>query len=163
MNKIQALVLDEQKDTVVKKLHHLGAVQITDCRPRLSQPEWKSLLDAPSSSPLLRTITSSLMSVNKWIDLFESIAPEQTDSFFKFLFNPSQPKKIPVEEIDGDNLLKKVGEVLEEVEHATRTPSEQLEKAREDINNLQNLKQSNGPYLRVPGYYAHQKCSSNRK
>ncbi len=29
MNKIQALVLDEQKDTVVKKLHHLGAVQIT--------------------------------------------------------------------------------------------------------------------------------------
>jgi V/A-type H+-transporting ATPase subunit I len=142
MKKIQALVLDEQKDTVVKKLHHLGAVQITDCRPRLSQPEWKSLLDAPSSSPLLRTITSSLMSVNKWIDLFESIAPEQTDSFFKFLFNPSQPKKIPVEEIDGDNLLKKVGEVLEEVEHATRTPSEQLEKAREDINNLQNLKQS---------------------
>lgn len=142
MNRIQALVLDEQKDTVVKKLHHLGAVQITDCRPRLSQPEWKSLLDTPSSSPLLRTITASLMSVNKWIDLFESIVPEQTDSFFKFLFNPSKPKKIPVEEIDGDNLLKKVGEVLEKVEHATRTPSEQLEKAREDINNLHNLKQA---------------------
>jgi V/A-type H+-transporting ATPase subunit I len=142
MNKIQALVLDGQKDTVVKRLHHLGAVQITDCRPRLNQPEWKSLLDAPSSSPLLRTITSSLMSVNKWIDLFESIIPEQTDSFFKFLFNPSKPKKIPVEEIDGENLLKKVGEVLEKVEHATRTPSEQLEKAREDISSLQNLKQS---------------------
>jgi len=135
-------VLDEQKDTVVKKLHHLGAVQITDCRPRLSQSEWKSLLEVPSSSPLLRRITSSLMSVNKWLDLFESIAPEQTDSFFKFLFNPSQPKKIPVEEIDGENLLKKVGAVLEEVEHATRTPSEQLEKVREDIHNVQNLKQS---------------------
>ena len=142
MNKIQALVLDEEKDTVVKKLHHLGAVQITDCRPRLSQPEWKSLLQAPSSSPLLRTITSSLMSVNKWIDLFESIVPEQTDSFLKFLFNPSKPKKIPAEEIDGENLLKKVGEVLEKVEQATRTPSEQLEKAREDIHALQSLKQS---------------------
>jgi V/A-type H+-transporting ATPase subunit I len=142
MNKIQALVLDEQKDTVVKKLHHLGAVQITDCRPRLSQPEWKSLLEAPSSSTLLRTITFSLMSVNKWIDLFESIAPEQTDSFFKFLFNPSKPKKIPVEEIDGENLLKKAGEVLEKVEQTTRTPSEQLEKVREDINTLQSLKQS---------------------
>jgi V/A-type H+-transporting ATPase subunit I len=142
MNKIQALVLDEQKDRVVKKLHHLGVVQITDCRPRLSQPEWKSLLEAPSSSPLLRTLTSSLMSVNKWIDLFESIAPEQTDSFFKFLFNPSKPKKIPAEEIDGENLLKKVGEVLEKVEQATRTPSEQLEKAREDIHALQSLKQS---------------------
>jgi V/A-type H+-transporting ATPase subunit I len=82
------------------------------------------------------------MSVNKWIDLFESIAPEQTDSFFKFLFNPSKPKKIPVEEIDGENLLKKVGEVLEKVEQTTLTPSEQLEKVREDINTLQSLKQS---------------------
>jgi V/A-type H+-transporting ATPase subunit I len=82
------------------------------------------------------------MSVNKWIDLFESIAPEQTDSFFKFLFNPSKPKKIPIEEIDGENLLKKVGEVLEKVEQTTRTRSEQLEKVREDINTLQSLKQS---------------------
>ncbi len=28
MNKLQALVLDEQKNTVIKKLHELGAVQI---------------------------------------------------------------------------------------------------------------------------------------
>ena len=142
MNRIQALVLDEQKNAVVRKLHHVGAVQITECRPRLSHPEWKSLLEAPPSNPLLRTITSSLMSLNKWIDLFDSIAPENKDSFFTFLFNPSAPKKIPVEEIDGENLLKRAGAVLEKVEGATRTPSEQLEKVRENIQNLENLRQS---------------------
>ncbi len=82
MNRLQALVLDEQKEKVIKKLHDLGAVQISDCRERLSQPEWKPLLEAPASSPLLREITSSLMSINKWLDLFESIAPEQTGEFF---------------------------------------------------------------------------------
>ena len=142
MNRLQALVLDEQKEKVLKKLHDLGAVQISDCRERLSQPEWKTLLEAPASSPLLRDITASLMSINKWLDLFESIAPEQTESFFKYLFNPSKPKKIPFEEIDGEKLLARVDQVLKEVEDATRSQSEQLDKAREDIVNLQNLKQS---------------------
>ncbi len=142
MNRLQALVLDEQKEKVLKKLHDLGVVQISDCRERLSQPEWKALLEAPASSPLLRDITASLMSINKWLDLFESIAPEQTESFFKYLFNPSKPKKIPFEEIDGEKLLARVDQVLKEVEDATRSQSEQLDKAREDIVNLRNLKQS---------------------
>jgi len=82
------------------------------------------------------------MSINKWLDLFDSFAPEPTESFFKLLFNPSTPKKIPIEEIDGEILLEKVEGVLQEVEHLTRHPSEQLEKVREEINNLQNVKQS---------------------
>ena len=142
MNRLQALVLDEQKEKVIKKLHDLGAVQISDCRERLSQPQWKPLLEAPGSSPLLREITSSLMSINKWLDLFESIAPEQTESFFKYLFNPSKPKKIPFEEIDGEKLLKRVDEVLNQVSDATREQSAQLDETRENMVNLQNLKQS---------------------
>ncbi len=142
MNKLQALVLDEHKEKVLKKLHGLGAVQISDCRERLSQSEWKHLLEAPASSPRLREITSSLMTINKWLDLFESIVPEQTDSFFKYLFNPSKPKKIPFEELDGSKLLARVEEELQKVEHATRHPSEQLEKAKEDMQNLEALKQS---------------------
>ncbi len=64
------------------------------------------------------------------------------ESFFKYLFNPSKPKKIPYEEIDGEKLLGRVDQVLEEVQSATRDQSVQLEKAREDMVNLQNLKQS---------------------
>jgi V/A-type H+-transporting ATPase subunit I len=142
MNRLQALVLDEQKEKVLKKLHDLGAVQISDCRERLSQSEWKPFLETPASSPRLREITSSLMSINKWIDLFESIVPEQTDSFFKYLFNPSKPKKIPFEELDGDNLLARVEEELQKVVHAARNPSEKLEKAKEDMHTLEALKQS---------------------
>jgi len=70
MNKLQALVLDEQKNTVIKKLHEVGAVQISDCREKLSHPDWSKLLESPTSSPLLRKITSSIMSLNKWLDLF---------------------------------------------------------------------------------------------
>lgn len=142
MNKLQALVLNEQKNVVIKKLHELGAIQISDCRHKLSHPDWKDLLESPISSPLLRKITSSIMSINKWLELFDSVAPEQTDSFFKFLFNPSTPKKIPIEEIDGENLLGKVEGVLKEVEQSTQHPSEQLEKVRENISNLQGVQQS---------------------
>lgn len=142
MNKLQALVLDEQKNAVIKKLHELGAVQISDCRDKLSHPDWRDLLESPTSSPLLRKITSSIMSINKWLDLFDSVAPEPTDSFFKSLFNPSAPRKIPIEELDGEKLLERVESVLKEVEHSTQHPSEQLEKVREDIINLQGVQQS---------------------
>ena len=142
MNKLQALVLDEQKNAVIKKLHEVGAAQISDCREKLSHPDWSELLESPTSSPLLRKITSSIMSLNKWLDLFESVAPEPKESFFKFLFNPSPPKIIPTEEIDGDILLEKVEDIIKEVEHSTQHPSEQLEKVREDISDLQSVKQS---------------------
>jgi V/A-type H+-transporting ATPase subunit I len=142
MNKLQALVLDEQKSEVIKKLHQSGAVQISDCRDKLSHSDWKDFLESPAPSPLLRKITSSLMSINKWLDLFESVAPESKDSFFKFLFNPTTPKKIPVEEIDGEKLLEKVESLLKEVEQSTQQPSEQLEKVREDTNNLQDVRKS---------------------
>jgi len=142
MKKLQALVLDEQKKTVIKKLHELGAVQISDYRDKLNHPDWQDLLESPATSPMLRKITSSAMTINKWLDLFESVDPEHTDSFFKFLFNPSKPKKIAVEEINGENLLESVESVLKEVEHSTQRPSEQLEKAKEDINSLKSVQQS---------------------
>ena len=142
MKKLQALVLDEQKNTVIKKLHELGAVQISDYRDKLHHPDWQDLLEAPASSPILRKITSSVMTINKWLDLFASVAPERTDSFFKFLFNPSKPKKIAVEEIDSENLMESVESVLKEVEHSTQRPSEQLEKAKEDISSLKSVQQS---------------------
>jgi len=142
MNKLQALVLEEQKNIVIKKLHQLGALQISDCRDKLSHPDWKDLLESPTSSPKLREITSFIMSINKWLDLFDSVAPEPTDSFFKFLLNPSVPKKIPIEEIDGEKLLKRTGELLKEVEQSTQHPSEQLDKVREATGNLQSVQQS---------------------
>ncbi|MBW2221896.1 MAG: V-type ATP synthase subunit I [Deltaproteobacteria bacterium] len=142
MNKLQALVLEEQKNIVIKKLHQLGALQISDCRDKLSHPDWKDLLESPTSSPKLREITSFIMSINKWLDLFDSVAPEPTDGFFKFLFNPAVPKKIPIEEIDGEKLLKRTGELLKEVEQSTQHPSEQLDKVREDTGNLQSVQQS---------------------
>ena len=142
MNRLQALVLEEQKSIVIKKLHQLGALQISDCRDKLSHPDWKDLLESPTSSPKLREITSFIMSINKWLDLFDSVAPEPTDSFFKFLLNPSVPKRIPIEEIDGEKLLKRTGELLKEVEQSTQHPSEQLDKVREDTGNLQSVQQS---------------------
>ena len=142
MNKLQALVLDEEKNLVIKKLHELGAVQISDCRDKLSHPDWGDLLESPTPSPLLRKITTAHMSINKWLDLFQTVAPEPTDSFFRFLFNPSKPKKIPMEEIDGENLLERVESILQKVVHSTQHPSEQLEKVREDISSLQSVQQS---------------------
>ena len=142
MNKLQALVLEVQKNIVIKKLHQLGALQISDCRDKLSHPDWKDLLESPTSSPKLREITSFIMSINKWLDLFDSVAPEPTDSFFKFLLNPSVPKRIPIEEIDGEKLLKRTEGLLKEVEQSTQHPSEQLDKVREDTGNLQSVQQS---------------------
>jgi V/A-type H+-transporting ATPase subunit I len=102
------LVHESCKESVVRRLHELGAVQITDSRERLSQPEWQSLIEAYPPPADIRRTTTQLMTVNRLLDIFSMAAPEQEESFLKNLFAPSPPDKIRIEDLAGERLHEEV-------------------------------------------------------
>jgi vacuolar-type H+-ATPase subunit I/STV1 len=128
MKRIRFLVHESMKPRVVKRLHELGAVQMTDFREKLSKDEWSGLLEAHPVSADVRRVTTQLMAVNRLLDVFSMVAPEQEEGFFKTLFAPAAPEKIPVEDISGEKLFEEVSSTVSAVEDEVQAPLESLEK-----------------------------------
>ena len=116
INRVRFLVHESMKERVVKRLHEIGDVEITDYKEQLSKEEWKGLLDTHSSSPSVRKITTQLMAINRLLDVFSMVSPEPEEGFFKMLFAPAPPEKIMIEDrvIPADRVvafLASLGEV----------------------------------------------------
>lgn len=130
------LVHESMKERVIKRLHELGVVQITDYREKLGKDDWKELLEAHPLSPDVRKVTTQLMTVNRLLDIFSMVAPEKEEGFFKMLFAPSPPEKIPIEDISGKNLFKEVSMAISSVEALVINPLENLEKIETEKSEL---------------------------
>ena len=127
MKRIRLLVHDSMKEKAVIGLHKLGAVELTDFRHRLSRTEWKELLDVHPVVPEARRITTQLMSINRFLDVFSMVDPEQEEGFFKQLFAPEKPEKIQVEDLSGDELFKEIDSAVSDIDGEVSGPLEKLE------------------------------------
>jgi len=130
IKRIRFLVHESCRQAVVKRLHELGAVQISDCRERLTQPEWQSLIEACPPSANLRRTTTLLMSVNRLLDIFSMVNPEPEQGFFKKLFAPLPPATCRIEDSAGERLHEEVAAVLGAAEGPVLDNLGQLEAAR---------------------------------
>ena len=136
MKRIRLLAHESCKQAAVKKLHELGAVQITDFRTTLSQAEWQDLLQAHPLSADVRRITTQLMGLNRILDVFSMVAPESEEGFFKMLFAPAPPEKIRVEDLAGEELFGEVQGMLDTVDADVARPLAVLEKASAETSEL---------------------------
>ncbi len=128
MKRARFLVHGSMKEKTVKRLHELGAVQVTDFREKLSKDEWKDLLVTHPASADVRRVTTQLMSVNRILDVFSMVVPEPEESFFKMLFSPAPPEKISVSDLFGEALFEEVASVIGSAEALVSDPLERLEK-----------------------------------
>ncbi len=129
MKRIRLLAHESRKQTAVKKLHELGAVQITDFRATLNRAEWKDLMQAHPLSGDVRRVTTQLMGLNRMLDVFSMVSPESEEGFFKTLFAPAPPEKIRVEDLSGEELFEEVQGMLTTVDADVARPLAVLEKA----------------------------------
>ncbi len=136
MKRIRLLASESRKQAAVKKLHELGAVQITDFRATLNRTEWKDLMQAHPLSGDVRRITTQLMGLNRILDVFSMVASEPEEGFFKTLFAPAPPEKIKVEDLAGEELFEEVQEMLTTVDADVARPLEVLEKAGAEKSEL---------------------------
>jgi len=128
IQRISFLVPEPMKERVVKRLHELGTVQVTDYREKLSQEQWSELLDTHPVSPDVRKVTTQLMSLNRLLDVFSMVCPETEEGFFKTLFAPAPPEKVRVENIFGRQLFEEVSSTVAAVDGDVSGPLEKLER-----------------------------------
>jgi len=126
MKKVDLISTEEYKDKIIRTLHRRGVVQIKEMGNKLGEEEWSTILDSHPSDPNLRTMNNDIGSLNKILETFEEANPEEKDGFFKALFNPSPPKKIPVGDLHGKELMIEVGKVLERVKSEIDEPMEKI-------------------------------------
>ena len=141
MQRVRFLVHGQMKERAVKKLHELGAVQITDYRHSLSRQEWNELLEPHPVSPDVRKITTQLMTITRLLDVFSMVEPEDEEGFFQQMFAPSRPERIPVEDISGDSLFEEVSTVVSSVESEITDSLEVLEKTEVEKSDLRAQKE----------------------
>lgn len=136
MRRLHIVALSKYKYPLMKRLHELGVVQITDISRTMESPEWAELIENHPSDPATRQITAQVMSFNKILDLFDAVSPLSEDSFIKMAFNPSPPK-IAAEKIYGAKLLEMADSLLgENVNAAVKEPEAQLNRAMSELGEL---------------------------
>lgn len=136
MRRLHIVALSKYKYPLIKRLHELGVVQMTDVTRTMESPEWAQLLEKHPSDPTIRQITAQVMSFNKILDFFSSVSPLPEDNFFKMLFSPSQPKKMEAEKVHGTKLLERSQRLLEEVNAALKEPEERLHRVTSEISEI---------------------------
>lgn len=136
MQRIRLLVYHPVRSQAVKKLHELGAVQITNFSEKLSQGDEYELLSAYPVSSDIRRLMTQVMSVNRLLDIFAMVDSEESEGFFKSLFAPAPPLKIPIENLTGEALLSEVESAVTIVDEELSAPLERLQKLQEEAVEL---------------------------
>ncbi|MCX6669029.1 MAG: V-type ATP synthase subunit I [Methanothrix sp.] len=136
MKRLRILTLSRYKYPLLKRLHELGAVQLVDASKTFVSPEWAELVEPCPAEPATKKITAQVVSFNRFLDLFNAVAPLPKDSAFKMIFNPSPPKKIAVENIYGTKLLDLADKLIEDVTAVLGGPDERLKQITSDLSEL---------------------------
>lgn len=136
MKRARFLVHGSRKEQAVKRLHQLGAVQVTDFREKLTKESWKDLVAGHPASADVRRVTTQLMSVNRILDVFSMVVPEPEEGFFKMLFAPAAPEKIAIEDLSGEALFEEVAAARASAESLIADPLDTLEKLEGEKSEL---------------------------
>ncbi len=140
MKKIQILVLEGFRYEIIKRLQELGTIHLTDYSEKLADPDWNNLLTPHPSSLNIRKIAALNIAVNRFLDLFERHDPEPKEGFIKGVFAPLPPKRLETKEVYGKELIDTVDDSIEKIEREVEGPVKELEKAEEEIVELERVK-----------------------
>ncbi len=136
MRRLHIVALSKYKYPLMKRLHEIGVVHMTDVGRTMESPEWAQLLENHPSDPAIRQITAQVMSFNKILDFFDSVSPLPEDNFFKMLFSPSPPRVIESEKVYGIKLLEGADALLGDVDAVVREPTERLNQVTSELGEL---------------------------
>ncbi len=139
MNKVKAVILDEKMDSVIRNLHESGLVELYDLTSKLENPEWSSLLFQSSPAEYGRNVSSLMIKVGRFLDLFDSVKVEEKKRLSEIL-NPVIPEKKKVSFSSADEVISYAETTLNDLENEVQGPSNRLNELENKKNNLLLLK-----------------------
>jgi len=139
MNKVRAVILDEKMDSIIRNLHESGLVELYDLTPKLENPEWAAFLSQSSPARYGRDVSSLIIKVGRFLDLFDSVKVEEKKGLSAIL-NPVIPEKKKVSFSSAEEAISYAEGILNDVENEVQGPSNRLTELENKKNNLQLLK-----------------------
>ncbi len=136
MKKLSIITLDKYTDSAVRSLHEASIVQIQDISERIQEDaEWKQIFKPGRATPYLGKVSSLLMKTTSITDFLKSVRARESGimPLVKSFINPPAIEKKEMEDLSVEELLNKVGDLIEKVESKTNPLTQKL-------NNLDNEK-----------------------
>ncbi len=81
MKRLRVIGLEEERDTLLQQLLHIGCVEISEPEGKTADPEWSALLHRDSSS--LSTAKSEAAALTSALDALKKYAPVKSGLFIK--------------------------------------------------------------------------------
>ncbi len=139
MKKVKAVILDEKMDSTIRNLHESGLVELYDLTQKLEDPEWSALLSQSSPAPYSRNVSSLMIKVGRFLDLFDSVKVEEKKGISELL-NPVIPEKKKVSFESVDEVISHAETIIDSVENDINEPSKRLDELENKKNSLELLK-----------------------
>jgi len=140
MKKIRIVAMKEFNEEVIKRLHTLGVIHLTESE-NLEENNLKPL----PADPVLKEASELLMGINEMLEVYEEVRPEPSESAFKRFFNPSPPKKIELgglRDAKKDEMINRAGALLREVQGEIEEPLKDYRALEGKINELKSSKET---------------------
>jgi V/A-type H+-transporting ATPase subunit I len=157
MKRLRVITLENYRQPLIRSLHKLGVVQVGDYEGTRVHPNEvdEGLVNLHITDPDLKVLTTQVMRINKILDVFEEVSPLVGESFFKKIFRPTPPEKVPVEELDREVLVEETEKALVSAESEVEGPAERLSLIEREINesNAQKISLEDIRPLDVPLEY----------
>lgn len=149
MSRIEIAAVKEFKDEVIKRLHELGIVQITEYK---GSSESEEILKSMPVDTIVKDTSKLIRGMSEIIEVYDEVKPEPSEGMIKKFFNPEPPKRIEIgglkdakkEEIirDAENTLLEVKGEIEETLRAYRgleIEINELQASKEPLKKIQEL------------------------
>jgi V/A-type H+-transporting ATPase subunit I len=152
IKRIRFLVLENSTGRVVKRLHELGAVQISDCRERLADPLWAEALSAHPAHPDQKKIALLIAELNRLSDVFSSLQQAKKKGLFGSLLSPPPPAIIQPRELLRPELFSEAETTIAAIDAELSGLIERLEHIEIEELDLIALRDSFSPvaHLEIP-------------
>jgi V/A-type H+-transporting ATPase subunit I len=138
MKKVRIIAMKEFRDEVIKRLHTLGVVQITE-HENIAEENLKPM----PADPVLKEASGQLRGINEILEVYEEVRPEPSEGIFKRILNPAPPKKIELGELRDakkEEIINRAETVLREVKGEVDEPLMEYRELEREINELKASK-----------------------
>jgi V/A-type H+-transporting ATPase subunit I len=115
MMRMEIGAMKEFKDEVIKRLHELGVIQITEYK---GTGEIEALLKNMPVDVIVKEASKLIRELGELIEVYDEVAPTPGESMFKRMFNPSPPKRLELVSLKvqkKEEVIKHAEALLQEV------------------------------------------------
>ena len=141
MKKTRVLSLHGYRDTLIRRIHELGCIEITrvgENEGTDTSPVLKPLPPVPESG----TVSELISSVNRILDVLSGAEPFPERSFFTSLFSSAPPPRTAVGPSGRSDLIRRTGAIIQETGPEVLSRSTAIREHEEEKKKLEDRQDS---------------------